>query len=48
MVSSLWQVYIIEFTVPWERSVEEGCECKKLRYVELATDAKQRGWKVRV
>ncbi|CDR07751.1 unnamed protein product, partial [Oncorhynchus mykiss] len=37
-------VYIIELTVPWENSVEEAYERKKLRYTELAADATQRGW----
>ena len=38
----------MELTVPWESSVEEAYERKKLRYMELAADAKQQGWKVRV
>lgn len=41
-------VYIIELTVPWEDNVGEAYERKKLRYAELAADAKQRGWKATV
>ena len=41
-------VYIIELTVPWENSVEEAYERKKLRYTELAADATQRGWNAKV
>ena len=40
--------YIIELTVPWENSVEEAYERKKLRYSELAAEAKQRGWNTKV
>ena len=45
---SLKSVYITELTVPWENSVEEAYERKKLRYTELAADAQQRGWKAKV
>lgn len=45
---SLKSVYIIELTVPWEGSVEEAYERKKLRYTELAAEAQQRGWNPRV
>ena len=41
-------VYFIELTVPWESSVEEAYERKKLRYAELGAEAEQRGWKVRI
>ena len=41
-------VYFIELTVPWEASVVEAYERKKLRYVELGAEAEQRGWKVRI
>ncbi|KAK9524409.1 hypothetical protein VZT92_016805 [Zoarces viviparus] len=41
---SLNSVYIIELTVPWENAFEEAYERKKLRYAELAAEAKQRGW----
>ncbi|KAK2831157.1 hypothetical protein Q7C36_016243 [Tachysurus vachellii] len=46
--ASLKLVYIIELTVPWESAVEEAYELKKLRYAELATDAQQQGWNVKV
>lgn len=39
-------VYFIE--LPWEDSVEEAYERKKLRYADLGAEAEQRGWKVRV
>ncbi len=45
---SLKSVYITELTVPWENSTEEAYERKKLRYIELAADAQQRGWKAKV
>lgn len=48
MVSSLKLVYIIELTVRWESAVEEAYERKKLRYLDLAADAKQQGWKAEV
>ena len=41
-------IYIIELTVPWEDSIEEAHERKKLRYSNLAAEAEDRGWKVRV
>lgn len=41
-------VYIIELTVPWEGAVEEAYERKKLRYIDLAADAQQQGWNVKV
>lgn len=49
----LWSVsqrrlYFVELTVPWEDSVEEAYERKKLRYADLAAEAEQRGWQVRV
>ncbi|MGH0175289.1 UNVERIFIED_CONTAM: hypothetical protein FKN15_069979 [Acipenser sinensis] len=37
-----------ELTVPWEDAVDEAYERKKLRYAQLATEAEQRGWRVRV
>ena len=43
------RVYFIELlTVPWEALVAEAYERKKLRYVELGTEAEQRGWKVSI
>ncbi|MDF4285595.1 hypothetical protein P3436_25190, partial [Vibrio parahaemolyticus] len=41
-------VYFIELTVPWEDSVEEAYERKKLRYADLRAEAEQRGWKTRI
>ena len=40
--------YIIELTVPWEDAIEEAYERKKLRYSNLAAEAEDRGWKIRV
>ncbi len=40
--------YIIELTVPWEDAVEEAFERKKLRYSNLADEAENRGWKIKV
>ncbi|KAM3872212.1 putative glutamate receptor [Diretmus argenteus] len=45
---SLKSVYITELTVPWENSAEEAYERKKLRYTELAADARQQGWNAKV
>lgn len=45
---SLKSVYISKLTVPWENSVEEAHECKKLYYTELAADARQQGWNANV
>lgn len=33
------KVYIVELTVPWEKSVEEAFERKHLRYADLAAEA---------
>ena len=41
-------VYFIELTVPFEDSVEEAYERKKLRYADLGAEAEQRGWKTRI
>ncbi|XP_035862163.1 uncharacterized protein LOC118496075 [Sander lucioperca] len=41
-------VNIIKLTVPWEGAVEEAYERKRLRYAELAADAQQQGWNVKV
>ena len=40
--------YIIELTVPWEDAIEEAYERKKLHYSNLAAEAEDRGWKIRV
>ena len=41
-------VYLIELTVPWEGSIEEAFERKKLRYADLAAEAEQRGWATKI
>ncbi|MGH0163870.1 UNVERIFIED_CONTAM: hypothetical protein FKN15_046048 [Acipenser sinensis] len=41
-------VHLIELTVPWEDAVDQAYERKKLRYAQLATEAEQQGWRVRV
>lgn len=41
-------VCFVELTVPWEGAVEKGFEWKKLKYVELATEAEQPGWRTQV
>lgn len=38
---TLRSVYIIELTIPWEDAVGEAYECKSLKYMKLAADAKQ-------
>lgn len=46
----LWSAllrHVYKLTVPWERSVDEAFEHKKLRYTELGANAKQQDWKVR-
>lgn len=45
---SLKTAYIVELTVPWENFIEEAYECKKLRYAELAAEARQQGWHPKV
>ncbi|KAK0136320.1 hypothetical protein N1851_027790 [Merluccius polli] len=46
--ASIKLVYIIELTVPWESSVEEAYERKRLRYTELVADVQQQGWRAKV
>ncbi|MGH0157353.1 UNVERIFIED_CONTAM: hypothetical protein FKN15_033297 [Acipenser sinensis] len=41
-------VHLVELTVPWEDAVDEAYERKKLWYAQLAAEAEQRGWRVRV
>lgn len=33
--------------MPWEDAVEEAYERKILKYVEIAVDVEQRGWKAK-
>ncbi|XP_063325341.1 uncharacterized protein LOC134624301 [Pelmatolapia mariae] len=44
--------YLIELMVPWEEAIEEAIEetfeRKKLRYANLAAEAEDRGWKIKV
>ncbi|KAL3976668.1 homeobox protein Meis3 [Sarotherodon galilaeus] len=40
--------YVIELMVPWEEAIEEAFERKKLRYANLAAEAEDRGWKIKV
>ena len=37
-------VYFIELTIPFEDAIEEAFERKKLKYVELVAQERQRGW----
>lgn len=46
--ASLHLVYIIKLMVPWEAAVEEAYERKKVRYAELAADARQNGWDAKI
>lgn len=46
--SSLHTINIIKLTVPWEAAVEEAFKCKSFKYTELASDAKQHGWKAKL
>ena len=41
-------VFIVELTVPWEAAVGEAYERKRLKYSDIAAEAKQRGWHVQV
>lgn len=45
---SLHTINIIKLTVPWEAAVEEAFKCKSFKYTELASDAKQHGWKAKL
>lgn len=46
--NSCWRVFIIELTVHWEDTVDEAYELKRLRYANLAVEAEERGWNVKV
>jgi hypothetical protein len=39
---------IVELTVPWEAAVGEAYERKKLKYSDIAVEAKQQGWRTQV
>ncbi|TWW57325.1 hypothetical protein D4764_07G0000440 [Takifugu flavidus] len=43
-----WRVFIVELTVPWEEAISEAYERKRLRYANLAAEAEERGWSVKV
>lgn len=45
---SIRRAYIVELTVPWEEAIEEAWERKRLRYANLAAEAEERGWDVRL
>lgn len=45
--ASIRQVHIIKLKVPWESSVEEANECKKLKDMVVAAGAQQQSWKER-
>ena len=46
--NSCRRAFIIELTVPWEDAIDEAHERKTLRYANLAAEAEERGWSVRV
>ncbi|KAJ8333436.1 hypothetical protein SKAU_G00414440 [Synaphobranchus kaupii] len=47
--SNTWRrVFIVELTVPWEDAIDEAYERKKLRYANLAAEAEERGWDVKL
>ncbi|KAJ8353668.1 hypothetical protein SKAU_G00212350 [Synaphobranchus kaupii] len=41
-------VFIVELTVPWEDAIDVAYERKKLRYANLAAEAEERGWDVKL
>ena len=38
-------VYYIDLMIPFEDAIEEAFEWKKLKYMELVTEAREQGWK---
>lgn len=42
------RVFIVELTVPWEEAIDEAFERKRLRYANLAAEAEEKGWNVKV
>lgn len=45
----VWRVvFVLELTVPWEASVGEAYELKRLKCAEIAAEAEQRGWRTQV
>ncbi|KAJ8347374.1 hypothetical protein SKAU_G00287750 [Synaphobranchus kaupii] len=46
--NSCRRVFIVELTVPWEDAIDEAYERKKLRYANLAAEAEERGWDVKL
>jgi len=36
---------IIELTIPWEENIEAAHERKMLKYQELTSDCREKGWK---
>lgn len=45
---SCQHTYIIELTVPWQDAIDEAYEHKKLCYSNLAAEAEDKSWKVKV
>lgn len=41
-------VFMLEQMVPWEKAIDKAYERKKLRYANLATEAVDQGWRIRV
>ncbi|XP_033756635.1 uncharacterized protein LOC117339230 [Pecten maximus] len=37
---------LVELTVPWEENCEEAHERKNLKYADLTSDCREKGWKV--
>lgn len=37
---------VIQISVPWEDTVDKAYEHKRLKYAELAEDAKQHSWRI--
>lgn len=46
--NTLYAVYIIELTVPWEDATDETSKRKRLWHAELMVDAEQWGWRATV
>lgn len=46
--NSCRRVFLVELTVPWEDAIDEAYERKKLHNANLAAEAEERGWRVKV
>lgn len=40
--------YVVELLVPWEDGVEEAYERKMTKYSEMATEAAQNDWMIKI